>query len=73
MFKLNKMRQLTYDELRVKKNLKEFLFSTPGGFRQFFVLGKTLKDAEKNFMRIDEMKRHGFTLRDLPIRKENLL
>ena len=51
--------------------MKEFIFMTRSGYRHFFVLGKNLKEAEENFMRIDEIKRCGFTLDDLLIRLEN--
>lgn len=60
-----------WENLKGKENLKEFIFMTKSGYRHFFVLGKDLKDAEENFMRIDEIKRCGFTLVDLPIRLEN--
>lgn len=59
-----------YNLLKSKLGLKEYVFSTPAGFRQFFVLGKDLEDAEKNFMRIDSIERVGFTLDDLPVRVE---
>ncbi len=51
-------------------SLKEYIFMTRSGYRHFFVLGTDLKEAEHNFMRIDEIKRCGFTLEDLPIRLE---
>lgn len=60
-----------WENLKGTKNLKEYIFMTRSGYRHFFVLGKDLKDAEENFMRIDEIKRCGFTLDDLPIRLEN--
>lgn len=50
--------------------MKEFIFRTSAGFRTFFVLGKDLKDAENNFMRIDLLGRNGFSLEDLPVRRE---
>lgn len=43
---------------------------TRSGYRHFFVLGSDLKDAEENFMKIDEIKRNGFNLDELPIRLE---
>ena len=59
-----------YQRLKTQQGLKEYVFSTPAGYRQFFVLGKDLKDAEENFMRIDIIRRCGFSLDDLPIRLE---
>lgn len=59
-----------YELLKTQNGLKEYIFMTRAGYRHFFVLGKDLKDAEQNFMRIDEIKRCGFTLQDLPIRLE---
>ncbi|HQO09605.1 MAG TPA: hypothetical protein PLK90_05370 [Clostridiales bacterium] len=59
-----------YDSLKSEYGLKEFIFLTSSGYRHFFVLGKDLNDAENNFMRIDELKRNGFTIDDLPIRLE---
>ena len=59
-----------YELTKKHYNLKEYVFMTFGGYRRFFVLGKNLKDAENNFMRIDVIKRNGFTLEDLPIRKK---
>ena len=61
---------LNYDSLKSEHDLKEYVFLTPSGYRHFFVLGKDLKDAEANFLRIDELKRKGFSLADLPIRVE---
>lgn len=61
---------LNYNELKFQQGLKEYIFMTRSGYRHFFVLGKDLKDAEINFMRIDEIKRNGFTLEELPIRLE---
>jgi len=60
----------TYEDIKVENNLKEFIFLTRSGYRHFFVLGKDLTEAETNFMKIDEFKRYGFTLEDLPIRLE---
>jgi len=51
--------------------VKEFIFMSRSGYRHFLVRGSTLFDAEENFMRIDEIKRCGFALDDLPIRLEN--
>jgi hypothetical protein len=59
-----------YEINKVKNGLKEYIFFTPSGYRHFFVLGKDLKDAEENFMRLDLLKRNGFSLEDLPIRLE---
>lgn len=60
-----------WNNLKGNENLKEFIFMTRSGYRHFFVLGKDLKEAEETFMRIDEIKRCGFTLDDLLIRLEN--
>ncbi len=60
-----------WQKLKKEKNLKEYIFMTRSGYRHFFVLGENLKDAEENFMKIDEIKRNGFSLTDLPIRLEN--
>ena len=62
---------LNYYALQSSKDLKEYIFMTRSGYRHFFILGKDLHDAEENFMRVDEIKRCGFTLDDLPIRLEN--
>ncbi len=59
-----------YNLLKFQNALKEYIFMTRSGYRHFFVLGKDLKDAEENFMRIDEIKRNGFNLEELPIRLE---
>jgi hypothetical protein len=59
-----------YEINKQKNGLKEYIFLTPSGYRHFFVLGKDLKDAEENFMRLDLLKRNGFSLEDLPIRLE---
>jgi predicted HTH transcriptional regulator len=59
-----------YNQVKFLNGLKEFIFMTNSGYRHFFVLGKNLKDAEENFMRIDEIKRNGFNLDELPIRLE---
>lgn len=59
-----------YNLLKFQQGLKEYIFMTRSGYRHFFVLGKDLKDAEANFMRIDEIRRNGFTLEELPIRLE---
>ncbi|MDX9931216.1 MAG: hypothetical protein RB294_01425 [Bacteroidales bacterium] len=59
-----------YNLLKIQHELKEYIFMTRSGYRHFFVLGKNLNDAEKNFLRIDEIKRNGFTLEDLAIRLE---
>ena len=60
-----------YHNLKKRENLKEYIFMTRSGYRHFFVLGNNLKEAEENFMHIDEIKRCGFTLNDLPIRLQN--
>ena len=57
-----------YYFLQSKHELNEYVFMTRAGYRHFFVLGKTLKEAEENFMRIDEIERNGFDLNELPIR-----
>ena len=59
-----------YNQIKFQNELKEYIFLTRSGYRHFFVLGKDLKDAEINFMRIDEIKRNGFDLDELPIRLE---
>lgn len=59
-----------YNLLKFQQGLKEYIFMTRSGYRHFFVLGKNLNEAEDNFMRIDEIKRNGFTLEELPIRLE---
>lgn len=59
-----------FNLLKFRQGLKEYIFMTPSGYRHFFVLGKDLKEAEENFMRIDEIKRNGFNLEELPIRLE---
>lgn len=59
-----------YNFLKCQSNPKVFIFMTRSGYRHFFALGRDLKDAEKDFMRIDEIRRCGFTLKDLPIRLE---
>ncbi|MBM3434619.1 MAG: hypothetical protein FJY07_00195 [Bacteroidetes bacterium] len=64
-------KDVQWENLKSRQNLKEYIFMTRSGYRHFFVLGKDLKDAEVNFMRVDEIKRCGFTLDDLPIRLEN--
>jgi hypothetical protein len=61
---------LGYKLIKSQQRLKEFIFMTRSGYRHFFVLGSDLKDAEENFMRIDEIKRNGFNLDELPIRLE---
>ncbi|PIP54877.1 MAG: hypothetical protein COX07_02895 [Bacteroidetes bacterium CG23_combo_of_CG06-09_8_20_14_all_32_9] len=63
-------KDVIWENLKGNENLKEYIFMTRAGYRHFFVLGKDLKDAEQNFMRIDEIKRCGFSLEDLPIRLE---
>ncbi|MDO8550012.1 MAG: hypothetical protein Q7S39_07680 [Ignavibacteria bacterium] len=63
-------REQNYQLLKSNNGLKEYIFMTRAGYRHFFVLGKDLKDAEQNFIRIDEIKRCGFKLDDLPIRLE---
>ena len=68
---MNRDRDEDWERLKESENLKEYIFMTRSGYRHFFVLGKDLKDAEKNFMRIDVIKRCGFTLDDLFIRLEN--
>lgn len=60
-----------WEEKKGTENLREFIFMTRSGYRHFFVLGADLHDAEKRFLQIDEIKRFGFTLDDLPIRLEN--
>ena len=68
---MNRLEHLeNYDSIKSEYGLKEFIFLTASGYRHFFVLGKDLKEAENNFMRIDELKRNGFTLDDLPVRLE---
>ena len=57
-----------YFKTKEQLGLKEYIFFTRSCYRHFFVLGKDLKDAGKNFMRINEIKRCGFSLDDLPIR-----
>lgn len=64
------MENNNYEFLKFQNGFKEYIFMTRAGYRHFFVLGKDLKEAEENFMRIDEIKRCGFTLQDLPIRLE---
>ncbi len=64
-------KDLIWENLKGNENLKEYIFMTQSGYRHFFVLGKDLKDAEEKFMQIDEIKRCGFSLQDLPIRLEN--
>lgn len=64
-------KDVLWENLKGNENLKEYIFMTRSGYRHFFVLGKDLKDAEEKFMRVDEIKRCGFTLDDLPIRLEN--
>ncbi|MBM2816846.1 MAG: hypothetical protein HW421_3608 [Ignavibacteria bacterium] len=59
-----------YYKIKSQLGLKEYIFLTPAGYRHFFILGKDLKDAEENFMRMDVMDRNGFSLDDLPIRLE---
>ena len=59
-----------YFYLKEKLKLKEYIFMTRSGYRHFFVLGKDLKDAENNFMRLDILERNGFDLDELPIRLE---
>ena len=60
---------MTYEER--KKTMREYVFSTPYGYRKFFVLGITLSDAEENFMKCSDFQRKGFSLVDLPVRHEN--
>jgi hypothetical protein len=64
-------KEVVWENLKGNENQKEYIFMTRSGYRHFFVLGSDLKDAETNFMRVDEIKRCGFTLNDLPIRLEN--
>lgn len=64
-------KDVLWENLKGNENLKEYIFMTRSGYRHFFVLGKDLKDAEERFMKVDEIKRCGFTLDDLPIRLEN--
>jgi hypothetical protein len=59
-----------YEIIRNQPGMKEYIFMTSAGYRTFFVLGKDLKDAENNFMRIDLLGRNGFSLEDLPVRLE---
>ena len=68
---MHNQQDVHWEKLKSNNNLKEYIFMTRSGYRHFFVLGKNLKDAEEKFMRIDEIKRCGFTLDDLPIRLEN--
>lgn len=56
--------------------MNEYIFTTPAGFRSFIVKGKTLEDAERNFIKVplynvhdENQSRQGFELEDLPIRK----
>ncbi|MCF7811694.1 hypothetical protein K9N50_11970 [bacterium] len=65
---MNRCSDEEWEKLKECENLKEYIFLTRACYRHFFVLGKDLKDAEENFMRIDILKRKGFTLDDLPIR-----
>jgi len=64
-------KEILWANLKDKENLREYIFMTRSGYRHFFVLGKDLHDAEENFMKVDELKRCGFSLNDLPIRLEN--
>lgn len=59
-----------YNLVKFQQGLKEYIFMTRSGYRHFFVLGKDLNDAEEKFVRIDEIKRNGFNLDELPIRLE---
>lgn len=59
-----------YFAMKEQRNLKEYIFMTRAGYRHFFALGNTLKEAEENFMRSDQISRCGFSLEDLPIRLE---
>jgi len=59
-----------YYAIKSQLNLKEYVFLSPNGDRRYYLLGKDLKEAESNFMRIDIVTRIGFTLDDLPIRLE---
>lgn len=68
---MNKEQDIAWENLKESENLREYIFMTRSGYRHFFVLGKNLKHAEENFMRIGVIKRCGFTLDDLPIRLEN--
>ena len=68
---MQNQKDVLWENLKGNEDLKEYIFMTRSGYRHFFVLGKDLKDAEENFMRIDVIKRSGFTLNDLPIRLEN--
>lgn len=61
----------SWEEKKGSENLREFIFMTRSGYRHFFVLGSDLHDAEERFLQIDEIKRFGFSLDDLPIRLEN--
>lgn len=61
----------SWEEKKGSENLREFIFMTPSDYRHFFVLGSDLHDAEKRFLQINDVKRFGFTLDDLPIRLEN--
>ena len=67
---MNRFKDAAWESLKESENLKEYIFMTRSGYRHFFVLGKNLKHAEENFMHIDEIKRCGFALDDLPIRLE---
>jgi hypothetical protein len=53
-----------------QRELKEYVFFSPAGYRHFFVFGLDLRNAEANFMQLDDLVRCGFTLDDLPIRLE---
>jgi len=59
-----------YNLLKFQQGLKEYIFMTRAGYRHFFVLGKDLKDAKENYMRIGLLGRNGFDLEELPIRLE---
>ena len=42
-----------WENMKDNEDLKEYIFMTRSGYRHFFVLGKDLKEAESNFMRIN--------------------
>lgn len=63
-----KKNKRNYNLIKNKDGLEEYIFMTSSGYRHFFVLGKNLKEAEKFFMSIEEIKRNNFKLEDLPIR-----
>lgn len=59
-----------YEKIKKEQGLKEYIFFTEAGYRKFIVLGKDLKDAEENFMRINPFRRGHFEIEHLPVRLE---